>query len=50
MADANLQNGNYSDQRGYPRVRGAAADIGSVETGSEISIFTDGFEWRCFCR
>jgi len=32
-----------TDQRGYPRVAGAAADIGAVEAGAD-AIFANGFE------
>jgi hypothetical protein len=41
--DAGAAHGYDTDQRGYARVVGAAADIGSVESGND-TIFVNGFE------
>ena len=40
--------GTLVDQRGrgYPRVNGAAPDIGALEYLDDDGIFWDGFEWR----
>lgn len=48
--DHGNDNGQATDQRGYPRVDFSAADIGAVEVRSD-PIFHNGFEWctlRCF--
>jgi len=41
--DTNSPHGFDTDQRGYPRIIGAAADIGSVESGND-AVFASGFE------
>jgi hypothetical protein len=41
--DSGAAHGYDTDQRGYARVVGAAADIGSVESGND-TIFVNGFE------
>ena len=41
--DASSAHGFSTDQRGFPRIVGAAADIGSVESGND-AIFANGFD------
>ena len=41
--DASAAHGYDTDQRGFARIIGAAADIGSVESGND-TIFANGFE------